>query len=215
MSCRIDFLEAWRRNILNYYYPHHSFFMTSKHSADHSAQTVQDEHSELAGVVGKNISDIVKMRVEEERKKSLQERVADLLTLFSGSMVFVYVHAVWFGFWILFNIGWLGNKPFDPFPFSLLTLIVSLEAIFLSTFVLISQNHASTVADKRADLDLQINLLAEHEVTHLLTLVDAIADHLGIETATRRDVEELKKDVGTKDVLDELETQEKNEKENN
>jgi uncharacterized membrane protein len=110
------------------------------------------------------------------------------------------------------NVGWLGNKPFDPFPFSLLTLIVSLEAIFLSTFVLISQNHASTIADKRADLDLQINLLAEHEVTHLLMLVDAIADHLGIAREQRNDVEELKKNVGTKQVLDELESRENSEK---
>lgn len=186
--------------------------MSSMQRADNSAQSIQHERKELAGVVGKNICDIVKMRAEEDRKKSLQERLADLLTVFSGSMVFVYVHAVWFGFWILFNIGWFGNKAFDPFPFSLLTLIVSLEAIFLSTFVLISQNHASAVADKRADLDLQINLLAEHEVTQLLTLMDAIADHLGIEREKGKDVEELKKDIGTKQVLDELESQEKIEK---
>lgn len=185
--------------------------MSSMDRADDSTQSSQ-QHTELAGVVGKNISDIVEMRAEEERRKSLQERVADVLTLFSGSMVFVYVHTVWFGFWILLNVGWLGNKPFDPFPFSLLTLIVSLEAIFLSTFVLISQNHASSVADKRADLDLQINLLAEHEVTHLLTLVDAIADHLGIAREKRNDVEELKKNVGTKQVLDELESRENSEK---
>lgn len=187
---------------------------SSLQRADNSAQSVQHQsvqldNSELAGVVGKNISDIVEMRAEQKRRKGPQERVADGLTLFSGSMVFVYVHAIWFGFWILFNAGWLGNKPFDPYPYSLLTLIVSLEAIFLSTFVLISQNHASAIADKRADLDLQINLLAEHEVTHLLTLVDAIADHLGVEGQKRHDVEDLKKDVGIKQVLDELETQEK------
>lgn len=182
---------------------------SSSQRAVSSAQSVQQKNSELAGVVGKNISDIVEMRAEQKRRKGPQERVADGLTLFSGSMVFVYVHALWFGFWILFNAGWLGNKPFDPYPYSLLTLIVSLEAIFLSTFVLISQNHASAIADKRADLDLQINLLAEHEVTHLLTLVDAIADHLGVEGENRHDVEDLKKDVGTKQVLDELETQEK------
>lgn len=181
---------------------------SSLQRADNSAQSVQQVNSELAGVVGKNICDIVEMRAEQKRRKGPQERVADGLTLFSGSMVFVYVHALWFGFWILFN-GWLGNKPFDPYPYSLLTLIVSLEAIFLSTFVLISQNHASAIADKRADLDLQINLLAEHEVTRLLTLVDAIADHLGVERENRHDVEDLKKDVGTKQVMDELETQER------
>jgi uncharacterized membrane protein len=143
---------------------------------------------------------------EAEQKKGLQEKIADALTRFSGSMAFVYLHAIWFGIWILLNMGWMGSKPFDPFPFSLLTLVVSLEAIFLSTFVLISQNHAGELADKRADLDLQINLLSEHEVTRLLTLMDAVADHLGINTGKKPEVEELKKDVAAEEVLIEIET---------
>jgi uncharacterized membrane protein len=166
----------------------------------------------VAGVIAKNISAILAMRAEQEKKKSLQDRLADLLTRFSGSMLFVYVHAVWFGFWILLNVGWFGIRPFDPFPFSLLTLIVSLEAIFLSTFVLISQNHAGVIADRRADLDLQINLLSEHEVTRVLRLIDAIADHLGVIEAKERDVEELKEDVGARQVLEELETRETRDK---
>jgi len=123
-------------------------------------------------------------------------------------MLFVYVHAIWFGLWIYINTGLLGNNAFDPFPFSLLTLIVSLEAIFLSTFVLISQNHAAQVADKRADLDLQINLLSEHEITRLLTLMDAIADHFDIDIPEKPEVEELKKDVEAEEVLDEIENHE-------
>ena len=88
----------------------------------------------------------------------------------------VYLHAVWFIVWITINLRWIpGVKPFDPFPFGLLTMIVSLEAIFLSTFVLVSQNRMTVLADKRADLDLQINLLSEYEVTRILTLVDATA----------------------------------------
>jgi uncharacterized membrane protein len=181
--------------------------MSSSHRSDDSIPP-DDSHAELAGVVGKNISEIVNMRAEEERKKGSQERLADALTIFSGSMVFVYVHAIWFGFWILFNIGWLGGKPFDPFPFSLLTLIVSLEAIFLSTFVLISQNHASAIADKRADLDLQINMLSEHEITRLLQLMDAVADHLGVDIEKKPEHDELKKPVGAKQVLKEIETRE-------
>ncbi|HXI89776.1 MAG TPA: DUF1003 domain-containing protein [Blastocatellia bacterium] len=169
------------------------------------------ESRQLAGVVGKNIGAIVKMRAKEERKKSLQDRIADVLTIFSGSMAFVYVHTVWFGLWIAFNLGWFRRAPFDPFPFSLLTLIVSLEAIFLSTFVLISQNRAGSIADKRADLDLQINLLAEHEITHLLKMVDAIAVHLGIDAKTGKEIEDLKKDIGAEQVLDEIETREKSE----
>jgi uncharacterized membrane protein len=155
-------------------------------------------------VVRKNIQSLIAVRDAEERKKGVQNRIADLLTRFSGSMVFVYVHAIWFGLWVCINTIWLGNKAFDPFPFSLLTLIVSLEAIFLSTFVLISQNHAAQVADRRADLDLQINLLSEHEITRLLTLMDALAEHLGIDISERPE-EELKKDVHPKKVLDEIE----------
>jgi uncharacterized membrane protein len=162
--------------------------------------------NDLATVVHQNIERLIAIRDAEERKKGLQEKAADLLTRFSGSMLFVYVHAVWFGLWIALNVGWLGEKPFDPFPFSLLTLIVSLEAIFLSTFVLISQNHASQMADKRADLDLQINLLSEHEITRLLALMDAVASHLGVTVPQQPEVEELKKDVGAEEVLKEIET---------
>jgi uncharacterized membrane protein len=173
------------------------------------SQNTGAENPRLAGVVHKNIASLVEMRNAEERRKSLQEKAADLLTKFSGSMLFVYVHAIWFGFWIALNMSLLGNKPFDPFPFSLLTLVVSLEAIFLSTFVLISQNHAGRVADKRAELDLQINLLSEHEITRLLTLMDAVADHLGLDVTEKPEVEELKKDVGAEEVLGEIETREK------
>lgn len=186
--------------------------MSSPDQSDSSDKPVSRNNPR---VVAENISAILKMRAEKEREKSLQERAADALTLFSGSMLFVYVHALWFGLWILFNTGVLGGgKPFDPFPFSLLTLIVSLEAIFLSTFVLISQNHAGRIADKRADLDLQINLLSEHEVTRLLTLTDAIADHLGIQL-DKSDNAELEQDVDAKELLDEIESREKSDKNEN
>jgi uncharacterized membrane protein len=167
----------------------------------------------LAEVVQNNIESLVQMGRAAEQKKGLQEKIADALTRFSGSMAFVYLHAIWFGLWIMLNMGWLGGKPFDPFPFSLLTLIVSLEAIFLSTFVLISQNHAGELADKRADLDLQINLLSEHEVTRLLTLMDAVADHLGINIDKKAEVEELKKDIAAEEVLNEIETRKQQEEE--
>ena len=164
--------------------------------------------SQLAGVVRENIESLIAVRDAEEKKKSFQNKAADLLTSFSGSMIFVYVHAIWFGLWIYINTSLLRNNAFDPFPFSLLTLIVSLEAIFLSTFVLISQNHAAKVADRRADLDLQINLLSEHEITRLLTLMDALADHFAIDIPEKTEIEQLKKDTEAKEVLDEIETHE-------
>jgi uncharacterized membrane protein len=186
--------------------------MKTKLESDDVEEPFDETNPRIASIVGKNISEIVKIKAEEERKKGFQERLADALTVFSGSVVFVYLHASWFGVWILLNIGWLGLTPFDPFPFSLLTLIVSLEAIFLSTFVLISQNHASAMADKRADLDLQINLLAEHEITRLLRLVDAVAEHLGIDVEAISDKAELEKDIEAKQVVDEIVSREGTEK---
>jgi uncharacterized membrane protein len=88
-------------------------------------------------------------------------------------------------------------------------MMASVEAIFLSTFVLISQNRMAAAADKRADLDLQINLLAEHEVTKLITMVSAIADHLNIKTNIDTEIEELKQDVAPEAVLDEIEEEQK------
>ncbi|HUQ72769.1 MAG TPA: DUF1003 domain-containing protein [Planctomycetaceae bacterium] len=130
--------------------------------------------------------------------------MADAVTAFSGSMWFVYLHVIWFGGWLLWNAGWGSSDPFDPYPFGMLTTIVSLEAIFLSTFVLITQNRQAKVADRREDLDLQINLLAEHEITRLLRLTDAIAAHLGVDAGDAADLPELKQDVRPDQVLEKL-----------
>ena len=163
-----------------------------------------EDRPEILGIIEKNILTMVELRREDERKKSAQDKAADALTAFSGSMIFVYLHILWFGAWIAINLGWLGIKPFDPFPFGLLTLVVSLEAIFLSTFVLISQNRAGVVSDKRADLDLQIDLLAEHKITHLLQTVAAIAERVGVEPGSIPELSLLERDVAPKQVLDEI-----------
>ena len=169
------------------------------------AQLKRTGSKRLAGVVERNISTLVEIRQNMERRKSAQDRIADWVTQFSGSMIFVYIHLVWFAVWLAINLGWTGLKPFDPYPFNLLTMIVSLEAIMLATFVLISQNRISEIADQRADLDLQINLLAEYEITRVLTLVDAIADHLGLEVGKDPEVDELKNEVAPEVVLREME----------
>src|SRR3954463_11890511 len=105
---------------------------------------------------------------------------------------------------------WLGQRwVFDPYPFGLLTMVVSLEAIFLATFVLLSQNRQAEDAEQRAELDLQINLLSEHEITRILTLVDAIADHLGLEAGQDPEIDELKMDVKADAVLKEMEARKK------
>jgi uncharacterized membrane protein len=93
-------------------------------------------------------------------------------------MTFVWVHVVWFGIWILIHV--IPRLPhIDPFPFTFLTLVVSLEAIFLSTFILISQNHDTKISERRNHLDLQINLLSEQENTQMLTMLRAIAEKVG------------------------------------
>ena len=97
-----------------------------------------------------------------------QDRAADQITSFAGSLKFVYIHSVWFGIWVLINIGILGaSLKFDKFPFGLLTMIVSLEAIFLSTFVMVSQNRQAARADIRSELDFETNLRSEIWSVHI------------------------------------------------
>jgi uncharacterized membrane protein len=100
-----------------------------------------------------------------------EQRAADGITAFSGTMTFVLLHMVWFGFWIIYNV--TASHPFDRFPFGLLTLIVSLEAIFLSTFVLLSQNREAARQDLRSEIDFETNVLSE-------VWLEAVADKLGI-----------------------------------
>jgi uncharacterized membrane protein len=178
--------------------------------ASSSQGTNASETGALGKVVEKNIQLIAQHREESEKQKSFQDHLADLITRWSGSMFFIYAHCIWFAVWIAANVGWLGMTPFDPFPFGLLTTIVSLEAIFLSTFVLVSQNRQAALADRRSELDLQINLLAEYEMTRVLTFVDRIAKRLGIDDCDDGDLAELKKDVKPDQLLNELEGREEN-----
>ena len=161
---------------------------------------------ELAGVVHRNIRALLEVRKEFERRKRPDQRIADAVTGFAGSMYSVLLHAVFFGGWIIVNLGRIpGVRPWDPFPFVMLAMFASVEAIFLTTFVLVSQNRMAELSEKRADLDLQINLLAEHEVTRLVELTDAIALHLGVPLPRVSGIEELKRDVPPELVLKEIE----------
>ena len=155
----------------------------------------------MAHIVERNIEALVKKRLQEEKDKSAEDSIADKITAFAGSMFFVYIHLSIYGVWILWNIGILGLTPFDP-SFVILAMIASVEAIFLSTFVLISQNRANALADKRADLDLQVSLLAEHEITKLLSIVIAIAQKLKVENINIPELDELLGDVKPEKVLD-------------
>ena len=159
----------------------------------------------LARVVERNIEALLLRRRDEEHGRSREERIADAVTRFTGSLRFVYIHLVLFGLWILINIGGLPGVPqFDP-SFVVLAMVASVEAIFLSTFVLISQNRMAALADKRADLDLQISLLAEHEITRLISLVTAIAERLELDAAQNPELAELSQDVAPEKVIEKME----------
>jgi uncharacterized membrane protein len=163
----------------------------------------------LAQVVERNIQALLLHRREQEVNRSREERFADTITRFTGSLKFVYIHLVIFGLWILINLGWVPGVPrFDP-SFVVLAMVASVEAIFLSTFVLITQNRMAAMADKRADLDLQISLLAEHEITRLITLVTAIAERLELDAARNPELAELSQDVAPERVMEKMEVHER------
>lgn len=130
----------------------------------------------------KNIQTVLALEKKSMDRLSAVEHIADKVTRFAGSTPFIIFHLLWFGCWIIINTGLIpAVKSFDPYPFSFLTLVVSLEAIFLTLLVLMTQNSMTKEADKRAKLDLQINLLDEQETTIILRMVQKISSHLGIE----------------------------------
>jgi uncharacterized membrane protein len=130
--------------------------------------------------VRENIETILRMEQGYLRRRTLADRLADAIAAFTGTLWFVLLHLCWFGLWALANVGLLGIRPFDPYPFALLTMLVSMEGVLIATFVLIKQNRMSYLSDRRAHVDLQINLLAEREVTRLLRLTEEISRHLGV-----------------------------------
>jgi uncharacterized membrane protein len=144
-------------------------------------RTRQRQTPELSAALDENVRAIQKWEREALHSRSAVERVSDAITAVAGSGPVQLAHLTWFTLWLLANTRMIpGIEPFDRFPFPLLTMIVSLEAIFLALFVLASQNRLSHQADKRAHLDLQIDLLAEREMTAVLQLLHDIAEHLDV-----------------------------------
>src|SRR5436190_13441633 len=160
--------------------------------------------------VQKNIETILKLEKETLQNLSTAEHVADKVRAFAGSTPFIILHILWFGGWILANSGIVsGISPFDPFPFNFLTLMVSLEAIFLTLLVLKSQNQMTKEADRRTNLDLQINMLDEQETTMILRMVQKIATHLGLEDEMGDHRKELSEDTDINKVAKTLDENQK------
>jgi len=152
-----------------------------------------------------NIQAIIELEERQEQERSFSDRIAGAVATFAGTVIFVVVHLVWFALWTSINLGLLKAVPaFDPYPFQLLCMLVSLEGVLLSTFVLIKQNRMSNRADRRAHLDLQVNLLTEKEVTKVIQLLQRISEHMGLEQQVDRETRELGEITAVADLAREL-----------
>jgi uncharacterized membrane protein len=154
----------------------------------------------------KSIRAIAEIEENARRTRSYVDQAAGTITRLAGSGPALVVHAIWFAVWIVWNLRLVPRiEPFDPFPFSLLTTIVSLEAIFLTIFVLIAQNRLTKESDKRALLDLQVNLLAERETTMILRMLQEMGRHWGLSGPASKDLRELLQETQVDELAEKLE----------
>ena len=154
-----------------------------------------------------NVKLIRELEEAARQERTRSDVVAEVIANFCGSMTFVWVHIIWFGGWIIINF-FPGLPHIDPFPFTFLTLVVSLEAIFLSTFILISQNHDTKTSERRNHLDLQINLLSEQENTKMIAMLQAIAAKVGADVAEDPHVQALSADTEPETLVQQIEARE-------
>lgn len=148
-----------------------------------------------------NIEAIVSLEELQTDARSLSDRISDTIAAFAGTVLFVLVHLAAFGAWTVVNLGKVPGVPaFDPYPFNLLTMVVSMEAVLLSSFVLIKQNRMSARADRRNHLDLQINLLAEQEITKVIQMLGRIGAHIGLDAPMDAEARELAKETAVGDL---------------
>lgn len=129
-----------------------------------------------------NIAAIAKLEQEALHGRTPTERASDAIVKFIGSMAFLLLHALLVATWSMINLNVIPRiKPFDPFPFGILALVVSSESVFLTIFVLISQNRMARQAERRSHLDLQVSMLAEQEITMMLQMQQKLCQHLGVD----------------------------------
>ena len=155
----------------------------------------------------RNIEVVRKLEEAANEQRTTSDHIARMIAKFCGSMTFVWVHVIGFAAWITLNLV-PGVQHIDPFPFTFLTFVVSLEAIFLSTFILISQNQDTRISERRNHLDLQINLLSEQENTKMLAMLQAIAEKVGAEIEADEDVTVLAQETELEKVVAQIEQHE-------
>ena len=152
----------------------------------------------------RNIAAICELEKKALAHRSLSARIGEVIATHAGRMSFIACHVAWFVAWIVLNLRTRGRFSFDPFPFSFLTLIVSLESIFLSLFILMSQNRSAIQAEQRNHLDLQINLLSEDENTKMLQMLQALCEHHKLAIADDAEIQAMTKRTEVKEVISEL-----------
>ena len=165
-------------------------------------------HDAMQETLDRNISALMARRAADERSATPGERLGSAISGLAGTMGFAVVHLALFAGWCVVNLGWIDGLPrFDP---ELVGLAVwaSVEAMFISIFVLINQKRMAEADDRRADLNLQVSLMSEHESTRLLVLVAAIARRLDVQTGIDDEIRDLGRDLPPEEVLDELEQRE-------
>ena len=147
--------------------------MLEHETAPHCDTCENSGKAQLWSMTAKRIITVSRdVNKEFEKRKKWYDHISDWITAFCGSMTFVFLHVLWFGFWIIANEGWIPNVPvFDPFPYGLLTMVVSLEAIILATFILVSQNRAGERSELRAEYDYQVDLKSEKKLAEILELL--------------------------------------------
>lgn len=159
---------------------------------------------ENVSTIHRNIKEICAEEEKALAARSVAARVGDVIATQAGKMWFIVLHIIWFGIWIVLNLRAQGKSTFDPFPFSFLTMIVSLESIFLSLFILMSQNRSGLQADQRNHLDLQINLLSEDENTKMILMLQALCKHHQLSIADDPEITALTQRTNLREVLTDL-----------
>ena len=158
-------------------------------------------------ILARNVAAVAQLEAADRARQSSAEHFSDSIARVAGTPWFAWLHVAWFAAWVAWNAGFVpGWHPIDPFPFSFLTLVVSLEAIFLSIFVLISQNNLTRLSERRAHLDLQINLLAEQESTKTVALLERIAQRLNVSVPDEPSESELATPTDIRDVVSTLDS---------
>ncbi|MDB6001077.1 MAG: hypothetical protein JWP52_2776 [Rhizobacter sp.] len=171
----------------------------------HNARTVDD-------VTSKNVRAMRRLEGVAKANRSRSDQLAAVVAQFCGRMSFVYLHVAWFAAWIVLN-SLPHFEHFDPYPFTFLILVVSLEAIFLATFILISQNQETRLTERRAELDLQINLLTEQENTQMLRMLSQIAKKLDVKLDDDLDLAALEQATRPEKLAEQIEQADQRERE--